>query len=98
MVINIKKENDSLTISLDGYLDTLTAPQLEAEIQGKLEGISNLVFDFNKLTYISSAGLRVLLTAQKAVRNQGQMIIKNTNANVKEIFDITGFSDILNIE
>ena len=98
MQINKTKENDCLTIALEGRLDTLTAPQLDAELQGAYEGIKSLVFDFAQLAYISSAGLRILLTAQKAMNKQGPMVIKNAGPEIREIFDVTGFSDILTLE
>ena len=98
MKINKVKENEKLTISLDGRLDTITAPQLDSEIQGAFEGVKMLVFDFSKLAYISSAGLRILLTAQKTMNKQGSMVIKNAGPEIKEIFNITGFCDILTIE
>lgn len=97
MQIEKKTENFVVTFSLEGRLDTMTAPQLEAEIQGKLDGVTELYFDFAKLSYISSAGLRVLLTAQKIMNKQGKMIIKNVCAEIKEIFEVTGFSDILTL-
>ena len=98
MQINKTTESDKLTISLEGRLDTLTAPQLDAEIQGKLDGVKSLVFDFKKLDYISSAGLRILLMAQKIMNKQGSMVVKNASAEIKEIFEVTGFCDILTIE
>ncbi len=98
MTINKIKENDSLKIALEGRLDTLTAPKLDAEIQGALDGIKSLVFDFEKLAYISSAGLRILLSAQKVMNKQGTMVIKNAGPEIREIFDVTGFSDILTLE
>ncbi|OWV01752.1 STAS domain-containing protein [Fibrobacter sp. UWR2] len=98
MTINKIKENDSLMIALEGRLDTLTAPKLDAEIQGALDGIKSLVFDFEKLAYISSAGLRILLAAQKIMNKQGTMVIRNAGPEIREIFDVTGFSDILTLE
>ena len=98
MTINKIKESDSLKIALEGRLDTLTAPKLDAEIQGALDGIKSLVFDFEKLAYISSAGLRILLSAQKVMNKQGTMVIKNAGPEIREIFDVTGFSDILTLE
>ena len=98
MTINKTKENDCLKIALEGRLDTLTAPKLDAEIQGALDGITSLVFDFEKLAYISSAGLRILLSAQKVMNKQGTMIIRNAGPEIREIFDVTGFSDILTLE
>ena len=98
MTINKTKENDSLKIALEGRLDTLTAPKLDAEIQGALDGIKSLVFDFEKLAYISSAGLRILLSAQKVMNKQGTMVTRNAGPEIREIFDVTGFSDILTLE
>ena len=98
MQIEKKLENNVLSLALEGRLDTMTAPQLEAEVVGKLDGVTELNFDFAKLSYISSAGLRVLLSAQKVMNKQGKMVISNASAEVKEIFDVTGFSDILTIE
>lgn len=98
MKINIINDSDSLTVELEGRLDTITAPQLEAELQGKLTGITNLVFDFKNLAYISSAGLRILLSSQKVMNKQGSMVIKNACQDVKDVFDVTGFCDILTIE
>ena len=84
-------------IELQGRLDTTTAPQLEAVLKSSLNGIGELVFDFSKLEYISSAGLRVLLSAQKVMNAQGKMNIKNVSAEIMEVFEITGFTDILTI-
>ena len=98
MQITKTNDNDSLTIALEGRLDTLTAPQLDAEIQGKLDGVKSLVFDFTSLDYISSAGLRILLMAQKVMNKQGSMVVKNASSEIKEIFEVTGFCDILTIE
>lgn len=98
MQINKITDNDSLTIALKGRLDTLTAPQLDAEIQGKLDGVKSLIFDFKNLDYISSAGLRILLMAQKIMNKQGSMVVKNASSEIKEIFEVTGFCDILTIE
>ena len=95
----IRNQNGSaLTIALEGRLDTTTAPQLEAELKSALSGTSELVFDFAKLDYISSAGLRVLLSAQKVMNKQGSMVVRNVNDVVGEVFEITGFCDILTIE
>ena len=85
-------------IALEGRLDTTTAPELEQEIKQSLDGVEALVMDFAELTYISSAGLRVLLSAQKRMNNQGTMKVIHVNEMVKEVFEVTGFSDILNIE
>ena len=91
-------ENNSLTYTLSGRLDTLTAPELELDLNGTLDGVTELVFDLNDLDYLSSAGLRVLLTAQKRMNTQGAMRVRNVNETIREIFDVTGFSDILTIE
>ena len=99
MEINKKLDGTELTVALDGRLDTMTAPELEKELKEGLDGIGRLVFDFNKLSYISSAGLRVLLSAQKVMNKQsGEMIIRGSSDTIKEIFDVTGFVDILTIE
>ena len=98
MKINTKLEKNSLTVTLEGRLDTNTSPNLEKEL-GTLDEIENLIFDFEKLDYISSAGLRVLLSCQKNINSKsGLMIIKNVNEEIQEVFDMTGFSDILTIE
>ncbi len=76
----------------------MTSPQLETELRTSLDGITDLVLDITKLTYISSAGLRVLLSAQKVMNRQGAMTIRGASAEIMDIFDVTGFSDILNIE
>ncbi|MBO4252041.1 MAG: STAS domain-containing protein [Clostridia bacterium] len=95
----IKTQNaGALNIALEGSLNTTTAPLLEAELKTSLDGISELVLDFAKLDYISSAGLRVLLSAQKVMAKTGKMKVIHANESIMEIFDITGFSDILNIE
>lgn len=99
-MLNITKNTNGqeLTIALEGRLDTNTAPQLEAEIKDQLDGVVSLIMDIEKLEYISSAGLRVLLSAQKIMNKQGRMVVRNTSEEVNEIFDVTGFSDILTIE
>ncbi len=91
-------EGEKLTIALQGRLDTTTSPELEAELKEALPNVKNLVFDFKDLEYISSAGLRIMLFAQKTMNKQGEMVIKNVNETVNEVFDVTGFSDILTIE
>lgn len=98
MDINIQKKEMDLTIALEGRLDTVTAPQLEAELKQFLSGVTKLVFDLEKLEYISSAGLRVLLSAQKTMNKQGSMAVRNANNIVMEVFEVTGFVDILDIE
>ena len=92
------KEGKSLNIALEGRLDTTTAPELEAELKTELTDTEKLVMDFEKLEYISSAGLRVLLSAQKIMNKQGEMKLIHVNDVINEIFEVTGFSDILNIE
>lgn len=97
MKIKIEIENSRLIISLDGRLDTSTAPELEREI-ADLGDYTELVLDMTNLEYISSAGLRVILKAQKAMNKKGKLVVKNVSESIKEIFDITGFSDFLTIE
>ena len=98
-MLNIVKtiENGKAAIALEGRLDTVTAPELEKELKSSLEGVSELTLDFEKLEYISSAGLRVLLAAQKAMNKQGEMKLLHVNETIMEIFEVTGFSDILTI-
>lgn len=98
MDINKELDGQVLTIYLNGRLDTNTAPLLDAELNNSLDGITSLIFNFEKLDYISSAGLRTLLLAQKKMAKQGKMVIKNANDGIKDIFEITGFVDFLNIE
>ncbi len=98
MLISKQTNGTELTIALDGRLDTTTAPELEAELRGSIKDIKELVFDMTKLAYISSAGLRVLLKAQKVMNKQGKMAVKNANSDIVEIFEVTGFDEILNIE
>lgn len=100
MALNITKNvsGDSLELVLDGRLDTTTAPQLEVELTKGLDGVKTLTFDMEKLAYVSSAGLRVLLKAQKTMNKQGNMTIRNAGAEILEIFEVTGFDEILNIE
>ena len=98
MIINKTRTDTKLEIALEGRLDTMTAPDLEKELKESLEGVSSLKFDFEKLDYISSAGLRVLLSAQKIMNRQGEMKLTNVSEPIMEIFEVTGFSDILTIE
>lgn len=99
-MLNIEKKatGKNLNIALEGRLDTTTAPELETIVRTGLDGAEVLTFDFAKLEYISSAGLRILLAAQKIMNKQGKMVVKNVSEEVKEIFEVTGFSDILTIE
>ena len=87
-----------LTVALTGRLDTTTAPELEKELKASLEGVTVLVMDMAALEYISSAGLRVLLSAQKSMNKQGEMKVRHVNETIMEIFEVTGFTDILTIE
>ena len=98
MTIEKNLNGTELTVTIVGRLDTVTAPQLEAEFKGNINGVEKLVLDFAALEYLSSAGLRVLLAAQKVMNKQGEMIIKNVNETINEIFEVTGFIDILTIE
>lgn len=98
MTITKHSEGKNLLIALEGRLDTTTAPQLEAEIRGGLDGVTELVLACGKLEYLSSAGLRVILAAQKIMNKQGKMIVRQVNETILEVFEITGFIDILNIE
>lgn len=98
--MNIVKtsEGSKLTLALEGRLDTTTAPQLEAEIKSALTGVTELALDFSKLEYLSSAGLRVILAAQKIMNKQGSLVVRHVNETILEVFEVTGFSDILTIE
>lgn len=98
MDIEKKQDESKLFIKVSGRLDTQTSPQLEECVKGKLDGITELKIDMADLEYISSAGLRVLLMISKIMKNQGSFVICNINETVKEVFDVTGFSDILTIE
>ncbi|MCM1251294.1 MAG: STAS domain-containing protein [Clostridium sp.] len=98
MAIQRAKEGTTLTIGVEGRLDTMTAPELEEAIRESIDGITELIFDFDALAYVSSAGLRVLLSAQKIMNKQGSMVIRHVCETVMEVFEITGFSDILTIE
>ncbi|MBO5077528.1 MAG: STAS domain-containing protein [Clostridia bacterium] len=99
-MLNINKtlENATMTFALEGRLDTVTAPELEQELHDLPENVTELIFDLAKLEYISSAGLRVLLSAQKSMNVRGKMIVRNVNEVVAEIFEVTCFTDILTIE
>ena len=99
MNINITRNGNELTVILEGRLDTLTAPDLEEELEDKLGDVEKLIFDFGGLEYISSAGLRVLVGAAQAIdENDGDMVIRNLSVPVRDVFDVTGFSDAFNIE
>lgn len=98
MKINKASDGTTLRISLEGRLDTVTSPQLEAGLKQSIGNSKKLILDFEKLEYLSSAGLRVLLSAQKVMNKQGEMVIHHVNETVMEIFEVTGFIDILNVE
>ena len=98
MTIDKKVNGTALEIALEGRLDTMTAPELEAELNQSLGSADSLTLDFSKLEYISSAGLRVLLSAHKAMSAKGGMKVINVNEIVQEVFEVTGFADILDIE
>ena len=98
LTINKTIENGKAAFALEGRLDTTTAPELERELKDSFDGVNELTLDFSKLEYISSAGLRVLLAAQKVMNRQGGMKVSNVNETIMEIFEVTGFSDILTIE
>ncbi|MBQ5316784.1 MAG: STAS domain-containing protein [Oscillospiraceae bacterium] len=96
--ITKKLEERTLTVEASGRIDTTTAPDFENEIKDSLASVSELILDFSKVEYISSAGLRVLLSAQKIMTKQGSMKLTNVSSEIMEIFEVTGFSDILDIE
>ena len=98
MVIDKKKNGTQMTVALTGRLDTITAPELESSLKEDIDGVTELNFDFTNLEYISSAGLRVLLSAQKIMNKQGSMVVKIANDMIKDVFDVTGFSDILKVD
>ena len=98
MTISKTVEDAKLTMAVAGRLDTTTAPELEEELKNSLDGIEELVLDLKDLDYISSAGLRVLLSAQKIMNTKGSMVVRSVNETVMEVFEVTGFSDILTIE
>lgn len=98
MNINKTQNETILILDLEGRLDTTTAPQLEAELKASINNITELIMDFSALEYLSSAGLRVILAAQKVMNKQGKMTIRNVNETIMEVFEITGFVDILTIK
>ena len=98
MTIGKQKNGEALTLKVEGRLDTITSPELETVLKEELDGVSSLTFDFSALDYISSAGLRVLLAAQKRMNKQGEMKVTGVSEIIMEIFDVTGFTDILTIE
>ncbi len=98
MTIDNVKDGETLTLKLTGRLDTTTAPELEAAVNREVDGIKNVVLDMEKLEYVSSAGLRVLLSIQKKMADNGTFVLKNVCDEIKEVLDITGFSSFLTIE
>ena len=92
------KNDKELTVLVSGRLDTLTSPELEEKLEDSLEGIEKLIFDFKELEYISSAGLRMMLTAMQIMDEQGEMVVRNVNDEIMDIFNVTGFIDDLNVE
>ncbi|MDO5327234.1 MAG: STAS domain-containing protein [Clostridia bacterium] len=98
MKITKQQNGADLTLAVEGRLDTTTSPELEKELTASLKGVESLTLDFSKLVYISSAGLRVLLSAHKQMSGKGGMKVKHVNEVVQEVFDVTGFADILTIE
>lgn len=97
MKVTLDKNGSTLEVFVSGRLDTTTAPELEKALSSQLEGIESLTLDFGELAYISSAGLRVLLALQKTMNRQGQMVVTHVNENIMEVFDVTGFVDVLTI-
>ena len=98
MTINRKENNGAYIYEIEGRIDTLTAPELESDIKGVADKAESLLLDFAKVEYISSAGLRVLLFAHKTMAKKGGLKVVNVGEDIMEIFDVTGFSDILSIE
>ena len=97
MIISQERDGGKLTIALSGRLDTTTAPELEETLKGALDGVTELELDLKALEYISSAGLRVLLSAQKVMNKQGSMVVLNANESIMDVFEVTGFTDILTV-
>ena len=98
MIINKRNDGSKLTIYIEGRLDTSTSPELSKELETSLEGVTDLVIDLTLLEYISSSGLRVLFSAQKAMNGKGTMVVKNVSGLVMEVSELTGFKDVLTIE
>ena len=98
MIITKTMEGTAMTVALEGRMDAVSAPQLEEALKADLETITDLTFDLEKLQYTSSAGLRVLLSAQKTMNKKGSMVIRNVCPDIMEVFDMVGFTDLLNIE
>jgi anti-sigma B factor antagonist len=98
MTVTMNRNDKELAVAINGRLDTLTSPELEEKLEPELDNTEKLIFDFEGLEYISSAGLRVLLSAIKVMDEQGEMIVKNVRPEIMEVLEITGFVDFLNIE
>ena len=98
LTIEKNRQGAELTVALDGRLDTVSAPEFEAVVRNELAGVESLILEFKKLQYTSSAGLRVILLAQKAMNKQGQRTLKNVADSVMEVFEMTGLADLLTIE
>ena len=99
MTINKNLENTTLTMMIEGRLDTQTAPELEEEIKSSIDGVTSLILDFTQVNYISSAGLRTVLAAQNWMNSKsGSMLIRGANKNIKNVFKVTGFDSFLNLE
>ncbi len=98
MNVTMNRNGNELTVELEGRLDTVAAPELEEQIEPALEGVEKLIIDLENLEYISSAGLRVMLTTMQTMEEQGEMIVRNVGPDVMEVFKLTGFAGILNIE
>jgi len=98
MTLTKQQEGSELTVVVDGRLDTATAPQLEEMMKTSLDGVAKLTLDFSKLVYVSSAGLRVILSAQKLMSKKGKLVVKNVQEAVRDVFEVTGFTGILTIE
>jgi anti-sigma B factor antagonist len=98
MTVTMNRNDTQLTVNIQGRLDTLTAPELEEKLEDALEGVEKLIIDLDGLEYISSAGLRVILSVIKQMDEQGEMKLKNVCSDVMDVFEVTGFIDFLNIE
>ena len=98
MTIEKYRQGAELTVVLEGRLDTVSAPDLDAVVKNELLGVDTFILDLKKLQYTSSAGLRVILIAQKTMNKQGKLILKNVSESVMEVFEMTGLSDLLTIE
>ncbi len=98
MTVTLNRNGEELTVAIEGRLDTLTSPELEEKLEPELEETDKLVLDLSTLEYISSAGLRVLLSAAKAMDDNGEMVVTNVRPEVMDVFEVTGFTDFLNIE